>query len=243
MKLLRSSKLDGFVVMSTPILAVLVVLAYIIFVAGASKTEVNNNTTTMPPLQSKIAENQVGIPIVHTNIVTTVFWVGEAATKDNGYIANSVSAWDEQWQSHYGTDAHPKENTFYFALPYNDFNSTGNRKASAQNCANSSNAMLVHTSWCKNTWIKITAKDKVAYAQWQDVGPYEEDDASYVFGKSAPKNTQGEKAGLDISPATQDYLGLQDVDRTSWSFVAAKDVPAGPWLTVITVSTGDQSGN
>ena len=38
----------------------------------------------------------------HKNIITTYFWVGEPADGDNGGIANLASAWDGQWQSHYG---------------------------------------------------------------------------------------------------------------------------------------------
>lgn len=186
--------------------------------------------------------------ITHSNIVTTIFWVGEGATSDNDFITNSMSAWDESWQANYGgidsptsrsgyrpANFTPRENPFYVALPYNDFTDSGVRKANAKSCPN---VAATSTSWCKNSWIKITKGAKTVYAQWQDVGPMLEDDTDYVFGTAQPKNTWGAKAGLDVSPAVRDYLGLGDVDRTSWTFVSASSVPAGPWRDIVTTNPG-----
>ena len=185
---------------------------------------------------------------LHTNIISTVFWVGEPADASNANISNAESAWDGNWQTHFGgfddpdhrngynpAGFTPNENPFYFALPYNDLDDNGNRKASASNCPNVGASAV---SWCKNGWIKITKGSKTAYAQWQDVGPLQEDDTNYVFGTAAPKNTWGAKAGVDVSPAVRDYLGLGDVDRVSWIFVSASSVPAGPWKTIVTTSPG-----
>jgi hypothetical protein len=36
-------------------------------------------------------------------------------------------------------------------------------------------------------------------------------------------------AGLDVSPAVRDYLGIESTDVTDWKFVDFKDVPLGPW--------------
>ena len=60
--------------------------------------------------------------------------MGEPSNIDNAYIANNESAWDDEWEKDYGkvddpyardgyylADFVPKENTFYFALPFNDF--------------------------------------------------------------------------------------------------------------------------
>ena len=91
-------------------------------------------------------------------------------------------------------------------------------------------------SICKNQWIKITKNGKSAYAQWEDVGPFGEDDKDYVFGNSTPKSKENSHAGLDVSPAVRDYLGLGDVDKTDWQFIDAQDVPAGPWKDIITTS-------
>ncbi len=183
----------------------------------------------------------------HDNIITTIFWVGEPADASNAHISNAMSAWDGNWESNYGgfddpdnrngynpAGFTPKENPFYFALPYNDLDENGDRKSTAGGCPNSSNTI----SWCKNAWIKIVFNGKTAYAQWQDVGPMEEDDAAYVFGTAQPKNTQLAKAGLDVSPAVRDYLGLSGIDRTGWSFVPAGSVPGGPWKSIVTTSQG-----
>ena len=187
---------------------------------------------------------------IHTNVTTTYFWVGEEASADNGYISNSPSAWDEAWQQHYGgvDDPNqrngyypakfiPKENPFYFALPYNDFNANGNRRTNVNRIYWwGTKKWGPLESCCKNRWIRIAKGNKVAYAQWEDVGPYGENDVGYVFGTSKPRSKANCNSGLDVSPAVRDYLGLSDIDRVSWQFVDASAVPAGPWTKIITTS-------
>ena len=188
---------------------------------------------------------------VHKNITTTFFWAGEEAGKDNKNISNLPSAWDEQWVKHFGgvddpdkrngvfpAKFTPKENPFYFALPYNDFDSSGKRKKEVFSLIPwaGSKEWGKLESMCKNQWIRITKGGKIAYAQWQDVGPFKEDDGAYVFGSSPPKSKTNKNAGLDVSPAVKDYLGLSDVDKTDWQFIDARNVPAGPWKQVITTS-------
>ena len=78
---------------------------------------------------------------LHKNIVATMFWVGEPSGSDNAYIANDASAWDDEWQKDYGgvddpntRDGYypagfvPKENPFYFASPFNDFDENGKER-------------------------------------------------------------------------------------------------------------------
>jgi hypothetical protein len=91
----------------------------------------------------------------------------------------------------------------------------------------------------KNQWIKITKGNTVAYAQWEDVGPFQENDAAYVFGTARPRNAINNHAGLDLSPAVATFLNLQDIDTVSWQFVNAGDVPDGPWKQVVTTSQID----
>jgi hypothetical protein len=184
--------------------------------------------------------------------ISTVFWVGEPADGDNGGIANRASAWDEEWTDHFGgiddpakrqgylpAAFQPKENPFYVALPYNDIDTKGSRKQSAPLCPNANVLQSQPYSWCKNAWVKIEYKGKIVYAQWEDVGPFEEDDAAYVFGNTdKPKNRRGMQAGIDVSPAVQTYLGLQDVDIVTWSFVETGKLPEGPWKRILTVSLG-----
>jgi hypothetical protein len=188
---------------------------------------------------------------VHVDIITTTFYIGEPSDADSGFISNTSSAWDEEWVKNYGgiddprnrNGYHPagfipKENPFYFALPYNDMNENGNRRSDAvliywhnKTISYSDNESIV-----KNKWIKISKGTKSAYAQWEDNGPWLRDDVKYVFGTSAPSNTNGAHAGLDVSPAVRDYIGLLPPDVTDWQFVDDSNVPNGPWKQIITTS-------
>jgi len=185
---------------------------------------------------------------LHKDITVTIFWTGEDATSENGYIANIASAWDDLWMLDYGglddpynRDGYipasfiPLENSFYFALPYNDFDENGEKKKNLTSyipwAKDDDNTSL---SICKNRWIEIIKNDKKAYAQWEDVGPFGEDDVDYVFGDAKPANSINDNAGLDVSPAVRDYLGLNDIDKISWRFVDEKDVPSGPWKNIVT---------
>lgn len=188
---------------------------------------------------------------VHKNITVTYFWAGEEAGTDNKNISNLPSAWDEDWVKHFGgvddpnkrsglfpAKFAPKENPFYFALPYNDFDGNGNRKKEVYNLVDwaKGHSWGDGQSILKNQWIKITKGGKTAYAQWQDVGPFKEDDAAYVFGSALPKSKTNNHAGLDVSPAVHDLLGLSDIDTVDWQFVGADQVPDGPWKKVVTTS-------
>lgn len=212
----------------------------------------------VPPSATATGATQIPVapPTVfsHQGITTTWFYVGEPADASNAFISNAPSAWDGQWETHYGgvdkptgrngyypAGFTPKENPFYFALPYSDISGAGNRKSDAGNCPLKNLASSY--SWCKNAWIAIRHNGKIVYAQWEDVGPNGEDDGAYVFGSSAPTNTFDARAGLDISPAVHDYLGLGDVSTNDWTFVSASQVPAGPWTVIVTTSTGDNSVN
>jgi len=68
-------------------------------------------------------------------------------------------------------------------------------------------------------------------AQWEDVGPFGEDDADYVFGGAAPAEP---RSGLDLSPAAAAALGLAGRGRVSWRFVPEGQVPDGPWTRIET---------
>lgn len=203
----------------------------------------------MAPLALLLLSHPLPCPL-HHNITCTVFWIGETASEANGQIPNIASAWDDQWLEHYrGIDDPdnrngyapagfiPGENSFYVALPFNDFDADGNRRndlADYVPWATSGDDPL--DSILKNHWIRIIKGDKTAYAQWEDVGPFGEDDRAYVFGNSLPANVINDHAGLDVSPAVRDYLGLQDIDKVDWQFVNAEQVADGPWKTVVTSS-------
>lgn len=195
---------------------------------------------------------------LHTNITATVFWVGEP--KGGGSSEdNALSAWDDSWQKHYGCfdnpnsrngfypkNCTPKENPFYFDLPYDDFDWEGNdgRRANAFQVVPwaKSKKWGEEESMLKNRWIKVIKGDAICYAQWEDAGPYVYNDANYVFGKNdaRPKSKEANNAGMDVSPALRDclkFVGLNnDSNKVSWQFMEAKDVPAGPWKNIVTTS-------
>ena len=189
---------------------------------------------------------------LHQNVTTTYFWIGEPADADNQYIDNLSSAWDDDWVNHYGgVDSPgnrsqyfppgfiPKENPFYFALPYDDFDDNGTRKADSYGTVYWAGKQSWNdsVSMVKNSWIEISKGDKTVYAQWEDTGPFVSNDSAYVFGSAMPQNKQNNNAGLDVSPAVKDYIGLLDGKNVvSWRFVDYSDVPDGPWKKIVTTS-------
>lgn len=179
-----------------------------------------------------------------TNIVTTVFWVGEKPTPNNP-TPNCKSSWDQNWHANFGgydnpdpkTRANflpkkftPRQNPFYVALPYNDV-TRGTTKPEARKVIPWFKQAFVRPgkSVLKGRWIAIRFKGRIAYAQWEDCGPFRTDHYQYVFGNERPKPNLNQGAGLDVSPAVRDYLGLKGKDVTDWKFVEARDVPPGPW--------------
>ena len=177
------------------------------------------------------------------NVVATVFWVGEAAGEHNP-VANTSSAWDRNWQENFGGYDHPDQrdgwcpagftprlNPFYVALPYNDVAKGGTHRPEASEA--------IPWFWrsyrgdgisvCKDRWVAIHHAGRVCFAQWEDVGPFEVDHWQYVFGKDAPHPNRNQSAGIDLSPATRDFLRLHSGEAVEWRFVEDDDVPKGPW--------------
>jgi hypothetical protein len=97
----------------------------------------------------------------------------------------------------------------------------------------------------------------MAFGQVEDVGPSQYrsnkqvSDPSYVFGPVGqdparpitvkPKNTFGERAGIDLSPRLARYLriGADSSGVVRWRFWGspnAATVPRGPWKKVVTTS-------
>jgi len=186
---------------------------------------------------------------IHKNITVTVFWAGEPPSSENGHISNVYSAWNGEWENAYGgfdspydragyhpAGFTPKENPFYFALPYNDFEVNGTKKTDLSYIPWAIPDDDKKESICKNRWVKIIYKGKIAYAQWEDVGPFGEDDEAYVFGTAKPKNQINDNAGFDVSPAVRDYLDLTGINKVDWVFVDDEDVPDGPWKEIVTTS-------
>ena len=193
---------------------------------------------------------------LHRNIRTTYFYVGQHERSGGHLLDNRSSAWTGDWVGSFGgvdfphrrEGYHPRgfvprENPFYCALPYNDIVPEGRREHA---CSLIPWAALTGTpavddaggtvSLCKNRWVRIVFKGRVAYAQWEDVGPFVTDDAAYVFGGADPRNRSNGGAGLDVSPAVRDYLGMENSGYTDWQFVEAEAVPPGPWLDIVSTS-------
>jgi hypothetical protein len=197
---------------------------------------------------SVLPTQQASSPASGKRAVTTVFWVGERADRDNDYISNAESAWDRRWEEHFGgyddpddrcgyrpCGFEPDENPFYVALPYNDLDDDGDRKDSASDVPWFGAQQTPGGSILKDHWVAVSHKGTTCYGQWEDVGPNNESDFAYVFGSaSEPENTFGEDAGLDVSPAMRDCLGMDDVAVTTWRFADADEVADGPWLDIIT---------
>jgi len=179
-----------------------------------------------------------------TQIVTTTFWIGEKPSENNP-VPNRASSWDMNWTKNYGgyddpnkerrrdfipVKFTPKQNPFYVALPYNDKSINGHRPEAPRVVPWFKEAYKgPGASTCKGRWIAIRFGNKVAYAQWEDAGPFRTDHWQYVFGNERPKPNLNKGAGLDVSPAVRDYLGMKDTDVTDWRFVEFSEVPQGPW--------------
>ena len=180
-------------------------------------------------------------------IATTTFWIGEKPTPNNP-VPNHKSSWDANWAENYGgTDTPdrnartsefipagflPRQNPFYVALPYNDLTSKGHKSEAKQVIPWFGKQYEgPGKSVCKGRWIAIRKGDRVCYAQWEDSGPFRTDNWQYVFGPERPLPNLNKGAGLDVSPAVRDFLGLDETDVTDWKFVDFEEVPGGPWST------------
>ena len=178
-------------------------------------------------------------------IVTTVFWVGERPTANNP-VPNYKSSWDPRWAQNYGgldtPDSAqrrnyiparfvPRQNPFYIALPYND-TTRGTTKGEARRVIPWFKQAFERPgkSVLKGRWVAVKRGNRICYAQWEDCGPFRTDHWQYVFGNQRPLPNLNQGAGLDVSPAVRDYLGMRGgKDVCDWKFVEARDVPAGPW--------------
>lgn len=180
------------------------------------------------------------------HITATVFWIGERPTARNP-TPNHASSWDTQWQLNYGGFDNPDKsarvgyrpkaftpglNPFYVALPYNDCVNHARHRPEASKVIpwwhRRADKRPGKTS-CKGRWLQIVHGGKTCYAQWEDCGPFTTDDYEYVFGNKPPKNTKNNAAGIDISPAVRDFLGIKSHAKVHWRFVDFSRVPRGPW--------------
>lgn len=157
----------------------------------------------------------------------------EARVPGNGYAPQSMT---------------PKENPFYLDLPFDDINNNVafKERATAVPWANDpgykGQATNSSFSYMKNRWVKIRKGGDVCYGQIEDAGPGQYQDKAYVFGTgdARPANKKFNGAGLDVSPALNGCLKFSDLngenDKVDWQFVEQKEVPSGPWMTIVTTS-------
>ncbi|OAI56847.1 hypothetical protein AYO49_03425 [Verrucomicrobiaceae bacterium SCGC AG-212-N21] len=204
--------------------------------------------TPKPVLARALAESEpAAVPRYawKANIHTTVFWIGEQPTEANP-TPNHESSWDAKWTQNYGGYDNPdpnarngfrpaaftpKQNPFYVALPYNDISKNGHKEEARKIIPwfKQGEGTSRYKSKCKGRWIAIRKGDRVCYAQWEDAGPFTTTDGDYVFGDARPQAEASNGAGLDVSPAVRDFLGLDGHDKTDWKFVEFEEVPVGPW--------------
>jgi hypothetical protein len=164
----------------------------------------------------------------HYDITATMFWLGEEAGPDNGWISNVSTAWE--------SPVADSVNEWYIAVPYNDMEYVDGQ---TQN-----KAEVVQIPWydeslaegydfysyIKNRWIMVQAGDKVAYGQIVDSGPHGEELFDYVINGGAFSNpASSNNAGIDLSPVMTEHLGLDGRDPVDWKFVEESEVPEGPW--------------
>ncbi|MEY5020009.1 MAG: hypothetical protein RLZ22_1097 [Verrucomicrobiota bacterium] len=209
----------------------------------------------VPTSSSHQARSSVTTPNISypwkKNITCTIFWIGELPTQNNP-TPNTKSSWDTNWVENFGgyddpdpaqrIASHatgefrpknfiPKLNPFYIALPYNDVVSHREHKPEAARVI----PWFVRyrpepgKTVCKGRWVQIFRGGRSCFAQWEDCGPWETEDWNYVFGNKPPRTTQNGGAGIDLSPAIRDYLGLKSGDKVHWRFVESGQVPYGPW--------------
>jgi len=179
------------------------------------------------------------------NIYTTMFYIGEGGSSISP-TNNVGSSWDANWmdsnrgsdnpndRNGYASGSHASTvNPFYVALPFNDLVYPDKAREWLPAGWHRPNKDGKPVSACKDRWVEIKTEDgsgHVCYAQWEDVGPLRYDHAEYVFGPERPDTYT--KAGLDVSPAVAQYLGMNEDKHpmTRWRFVDDEDVPPGLWL-------------
>lgn len=202
--------------------------------------------SVVAPTQSRqVVQN--GIPKYpwHLGATATIFWVGEQPTARNP-TPNCKSSWDTKWMQNFGGYDNPnpkarrgylpkgftpKQNPFYVALPYNDVLNHRQHKPEAAKVIpwfKSYNPRPGQTV-CKGRWVEIARNGKVCFAQWEDCGPFSTTNWEYVFRYEEVKNKKNKAAGIDVSPAVRDYLGIKSGQKVHWRFVEFAHVERGPW--------------
>ena len=217
-----------------------------------AKTDPKTQPKNQPLAQAPAPASQPAVGSVekysqHT-VTASIYGIGEGADESNNFISNVPSAWSSNAVGEFGgvdnmegqRSFTPKHNSFYYALPATEFNDSGLVPGAREKSpwASEIKNLRSNTSLFKGRWVRVSrtvnGQVKTIYAQWQDVGPNEEQDYGYVFGNGSqkPKNTFGVHAGIDLSPDIAKELGFtvaQGSASVTWSFVDSANVPNGLW--------------
>ena len=216
--------------------------------AGPMKPKVDQSKrSNFPDPKKSPTPKRPGAFPWHFDITATYFYIGELATKRNP-VPNTASSWDSAWDDNYGgfDDPDPRHrdpvtyapkaftpqlNPFYVALPYNDIQRGGPKPEAASVIPwYRRDKEGKYESVCRGTWVQIYYNGRYCFAQWEDCGPFVTDDWEYVFKGKRPRNQANNGAGIDISPAVRDYLGIKGGSAVvHWRFVDFSLVPGGPW--------------
>ena len=216
--------------------------------AGPLKPSIDQSKrTNFPDPKTNPTPKREGAYPWHFDITATYFYIGELPTKNNP-TPNTASSWDSAWDDNYGgfDDPNPENrdpvtfcpkgftprlNPFYVALPYNDIQQGGPKPEAPRVIPwYRRDKEGKYESVCRGMWVQIYYNGKYCFAQWEDCGPFVTDDWQYVFGGARPKNDKNKAAGIDISPAVRDYLGIPGgMAKVHWRFVDFHLVPGGPW--------------
>ncbi len=219
--------------------------------SAAPKIIVPTGSRQVQPSRSSVAAAGRILYPWKTHVTCTIFWIGEQPS-DRNPTPNTKSSWDQNWVANFGgyddpepanrianhstgefrpKNFTPKLNPFYIALPYNDVVSSSRHKTEAARVIPWFARLRPEPgkTVCKGRWLQIYNGSRSCYGQWEDCGPWETDDWEFVFGTKPPKTAQNGAAGIDLSPAIRDYLGLRSGQKVHWRFVEAGQVPYGPW--------------
>ena len=181
-----------------------------------------------------------------TDIVTTVFWIGEHADREQSRsesqeflglaTGRAITAVTTAPIPHGGTTTSRSISSrgrirFTVALPYNDV-THGQFKPEARD-------------WSFRGFDRHSCSRGIRFAKIAGSRSAEAIGSATrngkIVGRSAPtisntfSRTNARRpnlnhgAGLDVSPAVRDYLGLRTDVLTDWQFVEVRDVPPGPW--------------
>ena len=217
---------------------------------GLPRVVVPTGSRPMDPVRPVAPSSRILYPW-KTHVTCSIFWIGEQPTARNP-TPNCKSSWDTKWAINFGgyDDPNPanrianhstgefrpkafvpKLNPFYVALPYNDVLNHRAHKPEASRVIPWFSRMrpAPGKTVLKGRWLQLYRNGRSCYAQWEDCGPWNTDDWQFVFGNKPPKTTQNGSAGIDLSPAVRDYLGIKSGQKLHWRFVEDNQVPYGPW--------------